>query len=107
MFFSLHLSGVLTIPVLTIHVHFTFTKTNTFLCAVVGFESIVYTVIEGNDSFVRLTVFRTGNTDLSGNVSFSTAPGTADGKRFNKLTLSYACMPLTIHIPFTMGVRNG
>ena len=34
-------------------------------------------------------MFRTGNTDLSGNVSFSTAPGTADGKRFNKLTLPY------------------
>ena len=39
----------------------------------------MYSVMEGVDPSVTLTVFRTGNIDLPANVTFSTVPGTADG----------------------------
>ena len=47
---------------------------------VVGFDPTSYTVTEGTDPSVTLTVFRTGNEDLPATVNFATVPGTADGK---------------------------
>ena len=47
-------------------------------CIVVGFNPILYTVMEGMAMpFVRLSLFRQGNVDLTANVSIITVPGTA------------------------------
>lgn len=45
----------------------------------VGFDPTVYTVTEGVNEVVLLTLVRSGNTDLSASVSFMTLTGTADG----------------------------
>ena len=45
----------------------------------VGFDPISYTVTEGDDEFVRVTIVRMGNIDLTANVNLTTVPGTADG----------------------------
>ena len=45
----------------------------------IGFNPTIYTATEGVDSHVILTLFRTGNANLTGNVTLITAPVTANG----------------------------
>ena len=40
---------------------------------------------EGDDLFVILTLVRSGNVDLTANVSFMTVPGSADGMILNAI----------------------
>ena len=62
------------------------TKYNLFsLSIVVGFNPTVYTVIEGQDTFARLIIFRTGNTNLTGAVTFTTESGTAEGTHYKSI----------------------
>ena len=56
-----------------------------FFFVVVGFDPIAYTVAEGDDLFVILTLVRSGNVDLTANVSFMTVPGSADGMILNAI----------------------
>ena len=49
-----------------------------YSCTVVGFDPTAYTVTEGPDAFVTLTIFRRGNINLTANVNLTTAPGTAE-----------------------------
>ena len=44
----------------------------------VGFDPTVYFVTEGVDTSATLTIFRTGNLNLTANVTFMTVPGTAE-----------------------------
>ena len=53
----------------------------TCLYAVVGFAPTVYSVTEGVVPSVTLTVFRTGNVNLTANVTFMTVPGSAECER--------------------------
>ena len=46
---------------------------------VFGFETTSYTVVEGTDSAVRLTLFRDGAIDIPAVVDISTVTGTATG----------------------------
>ena len=46
---------------------------------VVGFFPTIYTVMEGVDPFVTLTLFRTGNINLTASVDLTTVPGSAVG----------------------------
>ena len=41
-----------------------------------------YTVTEGEDEFVILRLIRSGNTDLTTNLTFMTMHGTADGMKY-------------------------
>ena len=58
--------------------------------AVVGFNPISYTVMEGMVMpFVRLSLFRQGNVDLTATVSIMTVPGTAMECMYYTVSLCY------------------
>ena len=57
----------------------------------VGFDPTVYTVTEGVNEVVVLTLVRSGNTNLSANVSFMTLTGTADGMCMQHKLSRYYC----------------
>lgn len=58
----------------------------------VGFQPLSYTVTEGVDSFVRLTLFRTGSTDIPALVNITTLFDTATGEKSEQVVTFNECL---------------
>ena len=63
----------------SLHILLCYLKPCPPLCPVIGFDPTTYEVTEREDAFVRMSLFRTGNTELSGSVTLVTIPDSAEG----------------------------